>query len=192
MAYLRFGLVGLNALAFVALFALSIRFMRREPSTRVRRLWLVVALISGALIVGSTQRLVLQGTMLGWLPGSATAGVVEGWQILQSLVVVTLALTAFAIVKKLADSMAAYERIAGSILDRVGHVDVVALALTRREEEVLSAIGTGLLTDAELAEELHISVNTVQTHVKRLLRKSGLNRRQDLIAVAFLFETSHL
>lgn len=192
MAYLRFGLVGLNALAFVALLALSIRFMRREPSTRVRRLWLVVALISGALIVGSTQRLVLQGTMLGWLPGSATAGVVEGWQILQSLVVVTLALTAFAIVKKLADSMAAYERIAGSILDRVGHVDVVALALTRREEEVLSAIGTGLLTDAELAEELHISVNTVQTHVKRLLRKSGLNRRQDLIAVAFLFETSHL
>lgn len=193
MGYLRFGLVALNSLAFVALLCLSILFMRREQSNRVRRLWLIVALVSGALVVGSIQRLILQGSSLGWLPGSASDNVLEGgWQVAQSLVVVALAFTAFVTVRKLADSMAASERIAGSILDRVGHVEVGSLDLTGREEEVLSAIGTGLLTDAELANELHISVNTVQTHVKRLLRKTGLNRRQDLIAVAFLVETAEM
>jgi len=192
MAYLRFALVAINALAFAALLGLSVRFMRREPSQRVRRLWMVVSLISGALIVGSLQRLVLQGTTLGWLSQAATTGVIEGWQVVQSLVVVALALTAFATVRRVAESMSASERIAGSMLDRVGHVDLDRIDLTKREQEVLAAIGSGLLTDAELAEDLHISPNTVQTHVKRLLRKTGLNRRQDLIAVAFLMETSRL
>ena len=192
MGYLRFALVTINALAFAALLGLSVRFMRREPSQRVRRLWMVVSLISGALIIGSLQRLVLQGATLGWLSQSATTGVIEGWQVVQSLMVVALALTAFATVKRVAVSMSTSERIAGSMLDRVGHVDLDRIDLTRREHEVLAAIGSGLLTDAELAEDLHISPNTVQTHVKRLLRKTGLNRRQDLIAVAFLMETSRL
>ena len=164
--------MALNSLAFVALLLLSIRFISREPSTRVRRLRVVVALVSGALIVGSFQRLVLQGASLGWLPGSASISVLEGgWQVAESLVVVALAIIAFATVKKLAESMAATERIAGSILDRVGHVDVGSLDPNRREEKVLSAIGTGLLTDTELARELHISVSTVQTHVKRLCER---------------------
>lgn len=193
MGYVRFGLVALNSLAFVTLLGVSIRFMRRERSPRVRRLWVVVVLISGALVIGWAQRLILQAASLGWLPGSAGDGVLEGgWQVTQSLLVVVLAVTTFVTVKKLADSMAASERIAGSILDRVGHVDIQALGLTRREEEVLAAIGSGLLTDAELAERLHISVNTVQTHVKRLLRKTGLNRRQDLIAVAYLVDTQRV
>lgn len=190
MAYLRFGLVAVNTLAFFLILVLSMRAAGRESSTRVRRLWLLVSLISGALVIGSVQRLVLQATVLGWTPGTDTVSVVEDWQILQSLIVVILAVAAFLTIKQLASTMAASERIAGSILDRVGHVDVEALDLTQREREVLSAIGAGLLTDSELAEELHISVNTVQTHVKRLLRKSGLNRRQDLIAVAYLVDTT--
>lgn len=184
-------MVAANALAFIVLFALSIRFMRQERSKRVRNLWMVVALVTGALVVGATQRLALQGSTLGLLPGSVTADVVEGWQLVQSLVVLTLVLMAFGSVRRLAASMAASERIAGSILDRVGHIDVGVLDLTRREEEVLSAIGSGLLTDAELAKELHISANTVQTHVKRLLRKTSLNRRQDLMAVSYLRESAH-
>lgn len=193
MPYLRFGLVAVNALAFMTLFVLAIRFLAREHSARVRRLWLVVALASGALIVGAVQRLILQASTLEWLPGSAAQGIVEEWQLVQSLVVVMLAIAGFTVVKRSADSMAASERIAATILDRVDHVDVESLDLTPREEEVLAAIGRGVLTDAELANALHISKNTVQTHVKRLLRKTGLSRRQDLLAVAYLVEKgSHL
>lgn len=190
MAYLRFGLVAVNTLAFLLIVLFSVRAARRESSRRVRRLWLLVSLVSGALVIGSVQRLVLQATVLGWMPGTDTVSVVEDWQTLQSLIVVVLAVAAFLTIKQLASTIAASERIAGSILDRVGHVDVESLDLTRREREVLSAIGAGLLTDNELSEELHISANTVQTHVKRLLRKSGLNRRQDLIAVAYLVDTT--
>jgi len=190
MGYARLGLVVVNALAFTTLMVVAMRFMRRERSPRVRRVWLVVALAAGALVIGSIQRIVLQAALLGWLPGTEMVEVLENWQVLQSLVVVGLAVGVFLIVKQLADSMAATERIAGSILDRVRHVEVTSLDLTDREKEVLAAIGSGLLTDAELAETLHISVNTVQTHVKRLLRKSGLNRRQDLIGVAYLVESS--
>lgn len=190
MSYLRFGLVAFNTLTFVALLILSIRFLGREPSPRMRRLWIIVALASGALIAGSVQRLTLQAISLGWLPTLTTADVLENWQVLQSLVVVALAVAAFTTVKRLARSMTASEKIASSILDRVGHVDIENLDLTTREWEVLAAIGTGLLTDSELGEALHISANTVQTHIKRLLRKTGLNRRQDLIAVAHLVDLS--
>lgn len=189
MAYLRFGFVAVNAIAFICIVALSLRAVSRESSTRVRRLWLLVSLVSGALVIGSIQRLVLQATILGWMPGVTTVSVVEDWQLLQSMIVVVLAIAAFLTIKKLASTMAATERIAGSILDGVGHVDVESLDLTRREREVLSAIGAGLLTDNELADELHISANTVQTHVKHLLRKTGLNRRQDLIAIAYLVDS---
>lgn len=190
MGYLRFGLVAVNVLAFIVLFALTIRFMKRERSLRVRRLWIVVALAAAALIVGSVQRLALQATALGWLSGSVANDVVEGWQFVQSLVVVGLVFVAFVTVKRLATAMAASEKIAGSILDRVGHVEVNQLHLTKREHEVLMAIGSGTFTDAELAQRLHISTNTVQTHVKHLLRKTGLNRRQDLMAVAYLLESN--
>jgi DNA-binding CsgD family transcriptional regulator len=188
VAYLRIGLVAFNALAFAALFVLSIRSFHREPSLRVRRLWLLVALASGALIVGSVQRLALQAATMGWLPRVTQTDVVENWQIAQSLIVVAIAVGAFTTVKKLARSVAASEKIASSILGRVGQVDLENLDLTNREWEVLAAIGSGLLTDTELAEALHISTNTVQTHIKRLLRKTGLSRRQDLVAVAHLVD----
>ncbi len=110
------------------------------------------------------------------------------WQLLQSLVVGVLAVTAFLSVKKVAAAMVASERVAGSILDRVSHVDSKSLELSKREREVLATIGTGRITDAELSESLHISASTVQTHIKSLLRKTGLKSRQDLIAVAHIVD----
>ena len=186
---MRIGLVMVNAIAFVTLLVLSLRFQRREESARVRRLWLIVALASAALVVGSVQRLVLQATTLTWISDSTRFSVLEQWQVFQSLAVAVIAIAAFVTLKNLAGSMAVSERIARSILDRVGHVDPERLDLTRREKEVLATIGQGLVTDAELSNALHISTSTVQTHVKRLLRKTGLNRRQDLLAVAYLMET---
>lgn len=149
----------------------------------------MVAMVSAALVLGSVQRVILQANALDWVSDSVGATVLVEWQLLQSLAAATLAVAAFISVKKLAYSMAASERIAGSILDRINHVDPEKLDLTRREREVLATIGQGLVTDAELSDALHISTATVQTHVKRLLRKTGLNRRQDLLAVAYLVDS---
>lgn len=55
--------------------------------------------------------------------------------------------------------------------------------LTSREVEVLQAIAGGL-TNQEVAESLHLSVYTVQTHRANIMRKLGLENRQQLMKYA--------
>lgn len=191
MAYARFALVLVNATLYGVLFGLSVVYWRRDPSPRVRRLWTIVALVSGALILGGAQRLVLQASILGWTPGWVADFVTRDLQFAQSVVVGGLAVASFLTVKRVTASMATAERVAGSIIDRVSHVDPALLDLSKREREVLATIGHGLITDSELAQALHVHLPPVQTHVKNLLRKTGLKRRQDLIAVALLVESAH-
>jgi len=49
--------------------------------------------------------------------------------------------------------------------------------LTRREAEVLYYMGEGY-TNQQIAEELHISVDTVKTHVKKVRLKKGVTGRR--------------
>ena len=55
--------------------------------------------------------------------------------------------------------------------------------LTGREVEVLTLIAAGA-TNAELAERLHVSNNTVKTHVRRVLAKLGAHSRAEAAAIA--------
>lgn len=56
-------------------------------------------------------------------------------------------------------------------------------ALTMREKEVLLLIADGK-TNKDIAEELHISIKTVKTHVSNLLMKCGLEDRTQLAIYA--------
>lgn len=58
-----------------------------------------------------------------------------------------------------------------------------ALGITSRETDVLALVAEGL-SNAEIADRLFISVRTVETHTGRLLRKSGLQSRTQLVAFA--------
>ena len=53
--------------------------------------------------------------------------------------------------------------------------------LTTREREILTHVLTGS-SNVVIARELVISVETVRTHVKRVLRKCGVANRAELIA----------
>jgi len=53
--------------------------------------------------------------------------------------------------------------------------------LTAREQEVLELIRKGVLTDCEIGRALHIAPATAATHVQRILRKTGLHNRHDLM-----------
>lgn len=55
--------------------------------------------------------------------------------------------------------------------------------MTRREKEVLTLIAKELTTQ-EISDELHISLNTVETHRKNLLSKFGVRNSVGLIKVA--------
>jgi DNA-binding CsgD family transcriptional regulator len=51
--------------------------------------------------------------------------------------------------------------------------------LTEREEEVLKALARGL-TNAEIGEELHVSLSTVKSHINTILTKLNARNRVEL------------
>ncbi len=51
--------------------------------------------------------------------------------------------------------------------------------LTERERAVVACLETDL-TNAQIASQLMVSVNTVKTHLKSVFRKLGVERRQDV------------
>jgi DNA-binding NarL/FixJ family response regulator len=57
-------------------------------------------------------------------------------------------------------------------------------ALTAREEDVLLAVARGL-TNAELADTLHISLSTVKTHLASLMGKLGARNRVEIAMWAY-------
>jgi pimeloyl-ACP methyl ester carboxylesterase/DNA-binding CsgD family transcriptional regulator len=76
--------------------------------------------------------------------------------------------------------------VTGRITRRRRAADVVPIALrrngvTRREFEVLDLVASGA-TNTEIAEQLHISVRTVESHISSLLNKVGSESRAGLIA----------
>jgi DNA-binding NarL/FixJ family response regulator len=56
--------------------------------------------------------------------------------------------------------------------------------LTEREREVLGLVAQGL-SNAELADALHLSLPTVKTHVSRILAKVGARDRTQLVVMAY-------
>jgi DNA-binding NarL/FixJ family response regulator len=75
-------------------------------------------------------------------------------------------------------------QLAGYVLDAfaaipVADIDAELAQLTPREREVLQHVARGY-TYKEIAEQLHISVKTVETHVSAVLRKLHLANRHQL------------
>jgi two-component system response regulator DesR len=56
--------------------------------------------------------------------------------------------------------------------------------LTSREHEVLALLARGT-SSAGIAEQLDVSLNTVRTHVRSLLRKLGAHHRSKAVSTAF-------
>jgi len=57
-------------------------------------------------------------------------------------------------------------------------------AITPREREVLVRVARGR-SNAEIAEDLHMSAATAKTHVSRLLAKLGARDRAQLVMIAY-------
>jgi LuxR family maltose regulon positive regulatory protein len=65
-----------------------------------------------------------------------------------------------------------------------GGVAALANPLTAKEQEVLGFLAELLTTD-EIAETMFVSVNTVRSHVRSILRKLGVTRRNEAVRRAW-------
>jgi LuxR family maltose regulon positive regulatory protein len=64
------------------------------------------------------------------------------------------------------------------------HDLVITAALTGKEQEVLGHLAE-LLTTEEIADTMFVSVNTVRSHVRSILRKLGASRRNEAVRRAW-------
>ena len=69
------------------------------------------------------------------------------------------------------------------VLDELANPAPAPLVLTGREQEILKLIAQGL-GNKKIASKLHISENTVKTHVRHVLEKLNLSNRAEAAAYA--------
>ena len=179
-----FFVSGLNLLLFGALAITAFRRARLEVSPRMRSLGWVAAAASSAFVMGAAQRMMLQATRAGWIENRVSDFMLSEWQLVQSLAAMVVGLLALRAVTRVWGPLGRADRMVTVLTDRVVPEDVALGDLTEREREVLDAIGSGLLTDAELGEALFIAPSTARTHVKNILRKTSLGNRRELMLVA--------
>jgi LuxR family transcriptional regulator, maltose regulon positive regulatory protein len=78
--------------------------------------------------------------------------------------------------------LAGETRYAVGLLDDLHRDELPAFLepLTERERAVLDYLPT-MMSNAEIAQQLLVSVNTVKTHLKAVYRKLGVERRRDAV-----------
>jgi LuxR family maltose regulon positive regulatory protein len=78
--------------------------------------------------------------------------------------------------------LAGETRYAVALLDDLHREELPAFLepLTERERAVLDYLPT-MMSNAEIAQQLLVSVNTVKTHLKAVYRKLGVERRRDAV-----------
>jgi DNA-binding NarL/FixJ family response regulator len=161
------------------------RIVRDQPSVRVV---VLTAYSDDERVFGA-----LRAGARGYLTKDASAG-----EILQAVSAVRAGNAQLdpSVQRRLVDAIAqgarvglADARVADTGVADVGRSDCgrrnAALAgLTEREVDVLTAIGGGL-SNAEISARFRISPATVKTHVHRLLAKTGMRDRAQLVGYAF-------
>ena len=70
----------------------------------------------------------------------------------------------------------------GGFIDDVYGFDAGFFQISPREAEVMEHLRSGR-SNAEIAQALHLSIETVRTHARRIYRKLGVKTRRELRAL---------
>lgn len=181
MTAVIFTIVVANVVLFTGLCVWGIRTARRDPLPRTRALSWAFAAVAAAFVLGALTRLALLAAAQGWLPGRIGEFLGSPWHLIQSLSATALGVGGVLLVRRLGPPLRRSERILTVLGERFGAARIADFGLTDRERQVLEVIGAGSISDKAIAEELFISPATAATHVKNILRKTGLASRRDLL-----------
>lgn len=187
------ALVVVNGMVFLALATVAVVRARRERSMRVRLVLAALAAAAAAFTLSAAFRLGLLAVKRGWAASDVEDLLVSWWAVAQLVAGLAFGVAAWLVVSRAVGDLSRADRLARALGDRFRpEVEVEGLGLTARELEVFHAIGRGVISDRELAEELFISPATAATHVKHILRKAGLNDRRDLLVLGAASEQRSL
>lgn len=183
-----FSLIVVNTLMYGVLGTRVFMAGRRAESPYLRTLAWVVTGACAAFVLGAMQRLAVQAVTAGWLPDIGLDDITTEWQLVQSMAAFTLAVAALWALSRTWGPIGRSEQVASTLAGRLPDVDLEACELTAREMEVVEVIAQGRLSDREISEALYIAPTTAATHVKHILRKTGLSSRRDLLLLSLARE----
>jgi DNA-binding CsgD family transcriptional regulator len=177
--------VVVNAVLFVVLLVYALGLQRRWKATSIRFIATALVLAAGTFLVTSIQRLGVQAARAEIVPVSWEDFFLTTYHLVLSFVGTVAgiyAITRLRIgIRRLEDG----ERMLSALTDNVPErTDTSKWNLTARESQVLQTIVLGKTSDEQIAESLFISTATAATHVRNILRKTGLSSRMDLMLVA--------
>ena len=185
VTFVRVGLVLVNTLGFAGM-ALWSWLRARELGEGPGLMSRTASVAFAAVAVGGIQRLGLQAAAVGILPDDSWRPIVEYQALAQSVVVFGLGLAAVRWSRQAERRLAVADDLLRAFGDVLPEVEWDQVRLTPREEDVLTEICGGALRDAELANRLGVSNETVRSHVKALLRKTSLQSRMELAVAGHL------
>jgi DNA-binding CsgD family transcriptional regulator len=104
------------------------------------------------------------------------------WVVVRATVAVLVGAWAIVLARRNWSHLGRANTIVDALTERVpSEAHARQAGLSSREEEVLGLIRTGILSDENIAQSLHISRATAATHVQNILRKTKLHNRRDLM-----------
>ncbi|HUF16018.1 MAG TPA: helix-turn-helix transcriptional regulator [Acidimicrobiia bacterium] len=181
MSVAIFSLIVVNSMMFGMLGVRAFVQGRKADSPYLRALAWVVSGACAAFVLGAAQRLAVQAVTAGWLPDIGLSELTNEWQLVQSVAAFSIAVAGLWTLSRTWGPIRLSQQVASTLAGRLPDVDLEECDLTTRERQVVDVIGRGQLSDREIAEALFIAPTTAATHVKRILRKTGLTSRRDLL-----------
>jgi DNA-binding CsgD family transcriptional regulator len=156
--------------------------LKRRIRTRFATLQAsIVILLCGAALVTSIQDIGVQLTTLGWISESVGKEFVGNIHVVIVLGGFLFLIPVLTMLRRLTAEFARTEALTETLVGRLPPgVSVESAGLTPREIDVVTSIGSGKVSDREIAGDLTISPATAATHVRNIMRKTGIKRRGDL------------
>jgi len=166
-------------LALAAGLVIAARHARPEA---LRALSLGGAVVCLLLAIASLHHLLLVAAHAGLLASHWADWLLGPIAAIQGTLAVLVAVAAVILVRHYWHRLRRAHTMVEVLTDRLPRDAHVRQArLTPREQQVLDLIRKGVITDHDIARALHIAPATAATHVQRILHKTQLHNRHDLM-----------
>jgi len=160
---------------------LAIAARRARPGT-LRALSVGGAAVCLSLAIASLHHLLMVAAHAGLLASHWVGWLLGPLAAMQATLAVLVAVAAVVLVRHYWHRLGRAHTMVEVLTDRLPpNAHARQARLTAREQEVLDLIRKGVITDREIARALHIAPATAATHVQRILHKTRLHNRHDLM-----------